>query len=85
MPAYRRARVAGGTCFFTVNLLSRQDDVRVRRIDLLRASVRAVRAWRPFVIDVWVVLYRITSTPPGDEDYSVRGMDIKRRFTLNFL
>jgi Transposase and inactivated derivatives len=86
MPDYRRARIAGGTYFFTVNLLSRQDDALVRHIDLLRACVRAVRARRPFVSDAWVVLpdhlHAMWSLPPGDEDYSVRWMDIKRRFTL---
>jgi Transposase and inactivated derivatives len=86
MPDYRRARIAGGTYFFTVNLLSRQDDALVRHIDLLRACVRAVRARRPFVSDAWVVLpdhlHAIWTLPPGDEDYSVRWMDIKRRFAL---
>jgi len=42
MPEYRRNRVAGGTYFFTVNLLYRRSDVLVARIDALRAAVRRV-------------------------------------------
>jgi hypothetical protein len=38
MPDYRRARIAGGTYFFTVNLLSRQDDALVRHQVLRKIS-----------------------------------------------
>ena len=44
MPNYRRAFIPGGTWFFTVNLLQRHgNDLLVREIDLLRASVRHVK------------------------------------------
>src|SRR2546429_7502651 len=57
MPDYRRYRVAGGTYFFTLNLLQRYpNDVLVRPIELLRTVVRDVRATWPFHIDTWVVL-----------------------------
>jgi putative transposase len=57
MPDYRRYRVAGGTYFFTVNLLQRYpNDLVVRPIELLRIVVRDVRATWPFHIDAWVVL-----------------------------
>ncbi|HJW29955.1 MAG TPA: hypothetical protein VJ508_12025 [Saprospiraceae bacterium] len=57
MPDYRRHRVAGGTYFFTVNLLERYpNDLLVRHIELLRAVVRAVRKKQPFQIDAWAVL-----------------------------
>jgi putative transposase len=39
MPDYRRARVPGGTYFFTVNLQDRRQDTLVRHIDLLRTAV----------------------------------------------
>ena len=52
MPDYRRYRVAGGTYFFTVNLLQRYpNDLLVRPIELLRTVVRDVRATWPFHID----------------------------------
>lgn len=43
MPDYRRYRVAGGTYFFTVNLLERKNDLLVRHVDVLRDAVRGVR------------------------------------------
>jgi putative transposase len=53
MPDYRRNRVAGGTYFFTVNLLERRLSLLTDHIDALRAAVRLVRARRPFYIDGW--------------------------------
>lgn len=53
MPDYRRYRVAGGSYFFTVNLLERKNDLLVRHVDVLRDSVRVVREARPFHIDAW--------------------------------
>ena len=84
MPDCRRNRVPGGTYFFTVNLLERQQDVLVRSVDLLRDAVRMVRAARPFQIDAWVVLpehmHSIWTLPLGDSDYSSRWKAIKIRF-----
>ena len=52
MSNYRRACVAGGTWFFTVNLLQwRGNDLLVREIDILRAVVKRVRWKYPFEID----------------------------------
>ncbi len=52
--------MAGGTYFFTVNLLQRYpNDLLVRPIELLRTVVRDVRATWPFHIDAGVVCYRI--------------------------
>jgi REP element-mobilizing transposase RayT len=56
MPDYRRNRVAGGTFFFTANLLDRRSDLLVTQIDALRDAVWQVRARAPFHIDAWVVL-----------------------------
>jgi len=84
MPDYRRYRVAGGTYFFTVNLLERQRDTLVRQVDALREAVRATRRERPFHIDAWVVLpdhlHCIWTLPPGDDDFSNRWKAIKIRF-----
>ena len=86
MPDYRRARLAGGGWFFTVNLLQRKDnDLLVRQVDLLREVVRQVRGKRPFTIDAWVVLpehlHCIWPLPPGDADFSTRWRLIKSAFS----
>jgi putative transposase len=54
MSNYRRAWHAGGTYFFTVNLLQRHgNDLLVRHIDLLRSIVRSVKSRHPFQIHGW--------------------------------
>ena len=84
MPDYRRYRVPGGTCFFTVNLLERRLDTLVRHVDALREAVRVTRRERPFHIDAWVVLpdhmHCVWTLPPGDDDFSNRWKTIKIRF-----
>jgi len=83
MPNYRRPRLPGATIFFTVNLADRSSDLLVRRIDLLRAAVRATRAAHPFEIKAWVVLpdhmHCIWRLPDGDADYALRWRQIKTR------
>jgi putative transposase len=54
---YRRTRVAGGTCFFTVNLAERSRTLPVDHVGELRESVRVVRQNHPFVAPAWVVLH----------------------------
>ena len=57
MSDYRRLWIAGGCYFFTVNLRERApNDLLLRHIDVLRASVCEVRRSWPFRIDAWVVL-----------------------------
>ncbi|CAG9932012.1 REP-associated tyrosine transposase [Candidatus Nitrotoga arctica] len=78
--------MAGGTYFFTVNLLERYpNDLLVRHIDLLRSVVTKVRQKRPFHIDAWVVLpdhlHCVWTLPPGDDDFSNRWRLIKQRFS----
>ena len=86
MPNYRRAYVPGGTWFYTVNLLERHgNDLLVREIELLRATVRRVRSDHPFHIDAWVVLpehlHCVMTLPPGDSDFSLRWRLIKGGFS----
>ena len=64
MPDYRRHRVPGGTCFFTVNLLERRNTLLVNQVDALRDAVRKVRAARPFHI-VPGLCYPTTCMPSG--------------------
>ena len=85
MPEYRRNRVEGGCYFFTVNLLDRDGSLLVERIDLLRDSVRRVRALMPFHIDAWVVLpehmHALWTLPAGDADFPRRWRAIKVAFS----
>jgi putative transposase len=86
MPNYRRAWHPGGTYFFTVNLLERSgNDLLVRHIDLLRASVRVIRTAHPFTIHAWVVLpdhlHCVIELPAGVTDFSLRWRLIKSHFS----
>lgn len=86
MPNYRRAFVAGGTWFFTVNLLQRHgNNLLVREIELLRRVVQQVRQKHPFHIDAWVVLpehlHCVLTLPTGDSDFSLRWRLIKSAFS----
>jgi len=81
MPDYRRNRVPGGTCFFTVNLPGRGRPLLVEHIDDLRRSVGRVRALMPFHIDARVVLpehmHALWTLPEGDADFPRRWQAIK--------
>ena len=82
---YRRADVAGGTYFFTVNLADRSSRLLVKRIDDLRTAVRIVKQRHPFEIIAWVVLpehiHAIWMLPEGDHDFSGRWNLIKGGFS----
>lgn len=85
MPDYRRAWHPGGTYFFTVNLLQRQgNDLLTRRIELLRAVVKAVlqrhllRFMAGWYYPNTCIAHRIT---PGDADYATRWRLIKMDFS----
>jgi REP element-mobilizing transposase RayT len=82
---YRRANAAGGTYFFTVNLVDGSRRLLVERIDDLRVSVREVKSRHPFRIVAWVVLpdhlHAVWTLPPQDADFSLRWMLIKAGFS----
>lgn len=82
---YRRARVAGATYFFTVNLADRQSNLLVEYIDALREALRHVRRAHPFHIDAMVVLpehlHAIWTLPTDDADFATRWMLIKAGFS----
>jgi putative transposase len=82
---YRRSDAAGGTWFFTVNLLNRKNDLLVRHIDLLREVIREVRQAHPFEIIAMVVLpehiHAVWQLPEGDADYPMRWSLIKAGFS----
>src|SRR4051812_6074552 len=86
MPNYRRAWHAGGTYFFTVNLLQRHgNDLLTRHVDLLRKVVRSVRQRHPFYIHGWAVLpehlHCVIELPPDDMNFATRWRLIKTEFS----
>jgi putative transposase len=84
MPNYRRAFVPGGCWFFTANLLNRQQNLLIDKIDALRDATRQTQLRYPFHIDAMVILpdhiHAIWTLPPGDLDFSIRWRLIKTRF-----
>lgn len=83
---YRRIWKPGGTYFFTVNLLQRNNSaLLVQKIDLLRQVVAKVKGRCPFIIHAWVVLpdhiHCVIELPPNDHDFSLRWRLIKQGFS----
>ena len=86
MRTYVRARVPGGTYFFTVNLAERRGNrLLVDRIDLLRQAFAQTMRERPFRMPAVVVLpdhmHCLWQLPHGDDDFSTRWRLIKSRFS----
>lgn len=82
---HRRANVAGGTYFFTINLAERKQTLLVDYVDLLRTVLREVKTRYPFHIDAMVIspdhLHALWTLPMGDCDYPTRWMLIKAGFS----
>jgi REP element-mobilizing transposase RayT len=82
---YRRANLAGGTYFFTVNLAERDRTVLVDQVGSLRSAMREVLARHPFYIDAMVVLpdhlHALRTLPAGDCDYPMRWASIEGAFS----
>jgi len=82
---YRRARTAGGTYFFTVNLADRHSDILTRHVDDLRAVIDSVKARHAFSIVAMVVLpehlHTIWRLPSDDANYPMRWSLIKAGFS----
>lgn len=82
---YRRADVAGGTYFFTVNLAERKRTLLVDHIDILRSVMEKVKKAHPFRIEAMVILpdhlHAIWTLPDGDVDYPLRWSLIKAGFS----
>jgi len=84
---YRRFRSAEDCYFFTV-VTEHRRPLLVENMGRLRQAFRAVREKYPFSIDAIVVLpdhlHTVWRLPEGDSDYSLRWMQIKRRFSSGF-
>jgi putative transposase len=83
---YRRARIKGGTYFFTVNTHNNRTLFNdSENIELLGKTFRRVKKLHPFKIDAFILLpdhlHCIWTLPEGDNDYSTRWRLIKTLFT----
>jgi putative transposase len=83
---YRRAKVEGGTFFFTVVTCNRAKILTLpHHIPLLRQAFRQVKTQLPFDINAIVILpdhlHCIWTLPPNDSDFSTRWQQIKSNFT----
>jgi len=85
MRTYKRARIAGGVYFFTVNLVERRSTtLLVDHLEELREAFRLTKQGHPFDIEAMVVmpdhLHAIWRLPPKDSDFANRWRLIKARF-----
>ncbi|MFT4255879.1 MAG: transposase [Pseudoxanthomonas sp.] len=85
MSNYRRAWVPGGTYFFTVNLLRRDQRLLIEQVDALRCAFRQTRIAHPFDLSAIVILpdhlHCLWRLPAGDADNAVRWRSIKTIFS----
>lgn len=85
MSHYRRAKIEGGTFFFTLTLADRSSDLLTAEIDRLRRIYRAVNERRPFdTVAICILpdhLHAIWSLPSGDADFAGRWNLIKSGFS----
>jgi putative transposase len=86
MRNYIRARIGGGSYFFTLVAAARHGGPALTdRVPALRAAFRHVRQAHPFTVDAIVVLpdhlHCVWSLPPHDADYPMRWRLIKSCFS----
>jgi putative transposase len=85
MPRYRRARIEGGTYFFTVTLVDRSSDLLVRHIDRLRHIYKSIEERYPFeTIAICILpdhLHAVWTLPDDDSDFPLRWSLIKGGFS----
>ncbi len=85
MSRYRRAKIEGGTFFFTVALADRSDAILVQHIDHLRRAYKFVVDHYPFeTVAICILpdhLHAIWSLPMGDWNFAVRWSLVKSKFS----
>ena len=84
MANYLRARVPGGSYFFTVVTAGRRP-LLIKNIDALRLAFQSTRSKHPFRMNAYVILpehmHCIWTLPTDDSDFSTRWRLIKRQFS----
>jgi len=85
MSRYRRAKIEGGSYFFTLVLADRSSDLLVRHIGRPRHVYRSVQRSRPFVTVAICILpdhlHAVWTLPLGDADFATRWSLIKAGFS----
>lgn len=86
MPNYRRAKIKGGTYFFTVVTYRRRKILCAPEVRTsLRHAIREVRKILPFTIEAWVLLpdhlHCIWALPQNDAEFGKRWAMIKTKVT----
>src|SRR5580692_6482564 len=85
MSRYLRARIEGGTFFFTLTLADRSGDLLVRHVDRLRQAYKFVVGRYPFETVAICILpdhsHAVWSLPKGDRNFSLRWSLIKSKFS----
>ena len=89
MSDYRRARIAGGTYFFTLVTFDRQPLLATSLArDCLRHALHETRAHQPFRLDAVCLLpdhlHCLFTLPDGDADFSGRWNRIKGLFAKRY-
>lgn len=82
---YRRYKLAGGTYFFTINLLNRKSSLLTNHANTLKEAFAYVKQRHPFEVPAIVVLpdhiHFIMKLPEADDDFPKRIMLIKQYFS----
>ena len=88
MSNYRRAKISGGTFFFTIVLADRSSNLLLEGIDYLRRAYRIVQESRPFETIAICVLpdhvHAVWTLPEHDSDFATRWNLIKSGFSRYF-
>ncbi len=82
---YKRAKIKGGTYFFTLTLQNRKLSLLTDYFSLLRSSFNKVKSNHRFILDAMVVLpehlHVLMTLPENDCDYAKRLLLIKAGFS----
>jgi len=85
MSRYRRAKIEGGTFFFTVALADRENDLLVRHIDRLRYAYQVMKQRLPLeTVAICILpdhLHALWQLPDGDADFASRWRLVKSVFS----
>ncbi len=70
---YKRFYIPGATCFFTINLLNRKQNLLIEYIDKLKSAIHRTKELYPFQINAIVVMpehmHLMITLPPDDDNY----------------
>ena len=90
MPNYRRVKIEGGTYFFTLVTNHRKQIFLLDEAnDLFLEALNHVRNLHPFNLVAYCILpehiHLLWELPDGDNNYSLRISEIKKRFSKHFI